>query len=44
MVIPAWPPTTGTSTSLTSRPFASATKVLERTTSRVVTPNTFLGS
>ena len=44
MVTPAWPPTTGTSTSLTSRPLASATKVLARTTSSVVTPMSFLGS
>ncbi len=40
MVTPAWPPTTGTSTSWTARPLASATKVLARTTSSVVTPST----
>jgi hypothetical protein len=39
-VIPACPPTTGMSTSLTSSPFASATNVFERTTSNVVTPKT----
>ena len=44
MVVPAWPPTTGTSTSATSRPLAAATNVLERTTSSVVTPSSFLGS
>lgn len=38
MVIPACPPMTGTLTLLTSSPFASATKVLERTMSNVVTP------
>ncbi len=38
MVTPEWPPMTGTDTWDTSRPFASATKVLARTISRVVTP------
>ncbi len=41
MVAPAWPPMTGTSTSLRSRPLASATNVLARTTSSVVTPSTW---
>ena len=44
MVTPAWPPTTGTSTSATGRPLASATNVLARTTSRVVTPMSLAGS
>mmetsp|Transcript_6500 Transcript_6500/g.24528 ORF Transcript_6500/g.24528 Transcript_6500/m.24528 type:complete len:229 (-) Transcript_6500:341-1027(-) len=44
MVIPAWPPTTGTSTSFTSKPFACATNVFALTTSRVDTPKSFLGS
>ena len=38
MVMPAWPPMTGTLTVLTSTPLASATNVLARTTSSVVTP------
>merc|ERR1719457_320757 len=42
MVMPAWPPITGTSTVETSRPLFSATKVFERTTSRVVTPKILL--
>lgn len=37
--MPAWPPMTGTLTELTSSPLASATNVLARTTSNVVTPN-----
>mmetsp|Transcript_9001 Transcript_9001/g.26978 ORF Transcript_9001/g.26978 Transcript_9001/m.26978 type:complete len:228 (+) Transcript_9001:539-1222(+) len=41
MVVPAWPPMTGTFTVATSKPLASATKVLARTTSRVDTPNSF---
>lgn len=40
MVLPAWPPMTGTATWLGSARMASAKKVLARTTSRVVTPNT----
>lgn len=40
MVSPAWPPMTGTLTLVTSRPLASATNVLERTMSSVVTPIT----
>lgn len=42
MVLPAWPPTTGTSTWLGCEPTAWARKVLARTMSRVVTPNTRL--
>lgn len=38
MVPPAWPPMTGTSMVLTSRPLRSATKVRARTMSSVVTP------
>lgn len=41
IVVPACPPTTGTSTSFRSKPFASATNVLARTTSNVVTPMSF---
>mmetsp|Transcript_36749 Transcript_36749/g.55476 ORF Transcript_36749/g.55476 Transcript_36749/m.55476 type:complete len:222 (+) Transcript_36749:579-1244(+) len=44
MVVPAWPPTTGTLVERGSRPLASATKVRARQTSRVVTPNNLLGS
>mmetsp|Transcript_8751 Transcript_8751/g.18845 ORF Transcript_8751/g.18845 Transcript_8751/m.18845 type:complete len:222 (+) Transcript_8751:378-1043(+) len=44
IVVPAWPPTTGTVTLLTSRPLALATKVRARTTSRVVTPKRRFGS
>ena len=44
MVVPAWPPMTGTFMSETATPPASATKVLARTMSRVVTPMIFLGS
>ena len=33
IVLPAWPPTTGTDTSFTDRPRASDTNVLARTTS-----------
>ena len=40
METPAWPPTTGMEVEAGSRPFSSATNVLARTTSRVVTPNT----
>ena len=43
MVVPACPPTTGTSTSRTSKPLASATKQLARTTSSVETPRSLLG-
>ncbi len=39
MVTPEWPPITGTSTSPGCLPFSSATKVLERMMSSVVTPN-----
>ena len=39
MVIPEWPPITGTDTLDTSNCLASATKVLARTMSSVVTPN-----
>jgi hypothetical protein len=40
-VTPEWPPTTGTTISgdLEGSPIVSATKVDERTTSNVVTPN-----
>ena len=38
MVTPAWPPMTGTSTVRRSSPFFSATNVLARTMSSVVTP------
>mmetsp|Transcript_1212 Transcript_1212/g.2609 ORF Transcript_1212/g.2609 Transcript_1212/m.2609 type:complete len:302 (+) Transcript_1212:103-1008(+) len=44
MVMPAWPPTTGTLTSLGSTPSISAMKVSARTTSKVVTPNRREGS
>lgn len=40
MVIPAWPPMTGTFIVAGSEPMASPTNLLARTTSRVVTPNT----
>mmetsp|Transcript_111981 Transcript_111981/g.219512 ORF Transcript_111981/g.219512 Transcript_111981/m.219512 type:complete len:213 (-) Transcript_111981:130-768(-) len=43
MVVPAWPPITLTLVFITSKPWFSATKVLARTTSKVVTPNNFLG-
>ena len=39
MVTPECPPITGTDVLVTSNPLASATKVFDRTTSRVVTPN-----
>ena len=39
MVTPEWPPITGTSSSCGFLPFSSATKVLERMMSSVVTPN-----
>jgi hypothetical protein len=38
MVLPEWPPMTGTLTLLTSSPFFSATNVLARTMSSVETP------
>ncbi|KAJ6290505.1 hypothetical protein OIU76_028129 [Salix suchowensis] len=44
MVIPACPPTTGTSTSISLRFFFSATNVFALTTSSVVTPKSFFGS
>ena len=44
MVAPACPPITGTSTSISRKFFFSATNVFDRTTSSVVTPNSFLGS
>mmetsp|Transcript_840 Transcript_840/g.1726 ORF Transcript_840/g.1726 Transcript_840/m.1726 type:complete len:208 (-) Transcript_840:233-856(-) len=44
MVVPAWPPITGMSTSLTSAPTFCATNLLARTTSRVVTPTILRGS
>ena len=39
MVTPECPPITGTDVLVTSNPLASATKVFDRTMSRVVTPN-----
>ena len=39
MVTPECPPITGTFTVVTSRPLASATKVLALTISNVLTPN-----
>ena len=44
MVMPAWPPMTGTLTSFGSTPAASATNASARTTSSVVTPNSLEGS
>mmetsp|Transcript_27161 Transcript_27161/g.69129 ORF Transcript_27161/g.69129 Transcript_27161/m.69129 type:complete len:244 (-) Transcript_27161:335-1066(-) len=44
MVMPAWPPTTGTRTSRGSTPRMSAMKASARTTSSVVTPNRRRGS
>mmetsp|Transcript_13014 Transcript_13014/g.33529 ORF Transcript_13014/g.33529 Transcript_13014/m.33529 type:complete len:318 (+) Transcript_13014:249-1202(+) len=43
MVVPAWPPITGTLTFEGSLPLAPPTKVCARHTSRVVTPKSFLG-
>ena len=43
MVTPAWPPMTGTDVADTSRPLASATNVLARTISSVVTPKSLSG-
>eukprot|EP00959_Pyramimonas_sp_CCMP1952_P344380 7212839-Pyramimonas_sp.AAC.1 len=44
MVVPAWPPMTGTVTLPGGTPMASARKVLARTTSRCVTPRSLAGS
>ena len=44
MVTPECPPITGTDVLVTSNPLASATKVFDRTTSRVVTPNMLRGT
>ncbi len=44
IVMPACPPITGTSTSISLKFFFSATNVLARTTSSVVTPKSLLGS
>jgi hypothetical protein len=43
MVMPAWPPMTVTLVLRTSNFWFSATNVLARTTSKVVTPNRRLG-
>lgn len=40
MVLPLWPPITGTLVALTSRPLSSATNALARRMSRVETPFT----
>mmetsp|Transcript_45416 Transcript_45416/g.90921 ORF Transcript_45416/g.90921 Transcript_45416/m.90921 type:complete len:222 (-) Transcript_45416:279-944(-) len=44
MVVPAWPPMTGTRILVGSTLPSSPMKVLARTTSRVVTPKSFFGS
>ena len=43
MVMPAWPPMTGTETRSGGTPIASATNVLARSTSSFVTPSSLRG-